>query len=278
MNKDREIIIVKKKKGHGHGHHGGAWKVAFADFMTAMFALFLVLWLVNQSSDVKAAIAGYFQNPLGNADEFGSSIIPGEGAQTQAPRPLPKPQVADLRRDRLQMLGQEIRQQLAATPEFKDMAQHLVVEVVKEGLRLQLLEDSAGIFFETGSAVPKPRTQDFLRALGARLATLPNGVVVDGYTDAKPYAAANGYTNWELSADRANSARRLLVEGGLNDAQLQGVRGHADRDLRSPSEPFAASNRRVTITMLLRRPGDPADTTLRRDTLAAAVPPMQVTP
>src|SRR5919201_2572259 len=107
MNRDREtIIIVRKKKAHGHGHHGGAWKVAFADFMTSMMALFLVLWLVTQSSDVRAAIAGYFQDPLGRADEFGSSIIQGEGAQAASPRPIPQPQITELRVDRLQVLGE----------------------------------------------------------------------------------------------------------------------------------------------------------------------------
>lgn len=278
MDKSREIIIVKKKKGHGHGHHGGAWKVAFADFMTAMFAMFLVLWLVNQSSDVKAAVAGYFQDPMGSAREAGASAIPGQGGQIAPPSARAQLVLTELRRQELQLLAKEIAEQMAEHPEFESLKEHLELTITEEGLRIQLLEDSTGIFFESGSAAPTSAAAAFLRLVGAELATLPNGVVVDGYTDAKPYAAANGYSNWELSADRANSARRLLVEGGLADAQLQGVRGHADRDLRSPSEPFAASNRRVTITMLLRRPGDPVDSTLRRDTLAARMPPMVVTP
>src|SRR5262245_65017760 len=113
MNKNREVpVIIVVKKAHGHAHHGGAWKVAFADFMTAMFALFLVLWLVNQSSDVKAAIAGYFQDPLGRADEYGSSIVKGEGAQTQMARPLAPMQILDLPSDRLQRIAEDIRQNL----------------------------------------------------------------------------------------------------------------------------------------------------------------------
>src|ERR671930_1359481 len=128
MNKDREtVIIVRKKKGHGHGHHGGAWKVAFADFMTSMMALFLVLWLITQSSDVRSAIAGYFQDPLGRANEFGSSILQGEGAQAMNPRPISQPQITDIRRDRLQVLGEQIRQELAQSVEFGDIAKQIEV-------------------------------------------------------------------------------------------------------------------------------------------------------
>jgi chemotaxis protein MotB len=252
VNKEREtIIVVRKKKGHGGGHHGGAWKVAFADFMTSMMALFLVLWLVTQSSDVRAAIAGYFQDPLGRASEFGSSIIHGDGAQAANPRPIPQPQITDLRRDRLQKLGERIRQTLVQAVQFGDVSQHIEIELTSEGLRIQLLEDSSGVFFETGSAKPRPVGTALLGLLGAQLATLPNSVMVDGYTDAVPYSNSQGtYTNWELSADRANTARRILVAGGLRDGQVAQVRGHADRDLRLPADPGAAINRRVTITMV----------------------------
>lgn len=270
MNKDREqIIIVRRKRRHGHAHHGGAWKVALADFMTAMFALFLVLWLVNQSSDVKAAIAGYFQDPLGRASEFGSSIVQGEGAQAAMPRPITEQQVTDLRRDRLLQLGDQIRRRILETPEFRDLATHLEIELTDEGLRLSLVEDSSGVFFETGSATPRPAAQAFLVALGAQLATMPNGVHVDGHTDAVPYSTKRLYSNWELSADRANAARRIIVAGGLPEPQVRQVRGHADRDLRYPDQPTAPANRRVTITMLF---GEPPVVTPARDTLAATIP------
>ncbi len=156
VNKEREVPvrIIFKKKGHGHGHHGGAWKVAFADFMTAMFAMFLVLWLISQSSDVKSAIAGYFQDPLGRSDEFGSSIMPGEGAQTQSPRPMTAQQVIDLRRDRLRYVAEQIKQEIRETPALAEIADHVEVEITEEGLRIQLLEDSTGVFFELGSAAP----------------------------------------------------------------------------------------------------------------------------
>ena len=275
MNKDREqIIIVRRKKVHGHAHHGGAWKVAFADFMTAMFAMFLVLWLVNQSSDVKSAIAGYFQDPLGRADEYGSSILPGDGAQSSSPRPIADRQITDLRRDRLLTLAETIRKEMAETVEFKDLAANLEIELTDEGLRLSLVEDSLGVFFETGSAVPRPLAAAFLARLGAHLASMPNPVVVDGYTDAVPYSARNGYTNWELSADRANAARRVLTGGALPDAQIRQVRGHADRELRHPDRPTAAANRRVTITMLF---GD-AEHAATRDTLASRLPAGRLAP
>lgn len=264
MNKAREQpIIIVKKRAAGHAHHGGAWKVAFADFMTAMFAMFLVLWLVNQSSDVKAAVAGYFQDPLGRAKEYGSSIMPGEGAQTQSPRIMSPSQVIDLRRDRLQRVAETIRQEIREVPALSQIADHIEIEITDEGLRIQLLEDSSGVFFQTGSAVPKPAGAEVLRVLGKELGGLPNAVVIEGHTDARPYHRSDGYSNWELSTDRANAARRIMLVGGLNEAQVQQVRGWADRKLRDPTHPMADANRRVTITMLLpptatrARPGTP---------------------
>lgn len=276
MNKDREmIIVVRRKKAHGHGHHGGAWKVAFADFMTSMMALFLVLWLITQSSDVKAAIAGYFQDPLGRADEFGSSIIQGDGAQAANPRPITQPQITDLRRDRLQVLGEQIRKVLERSVEFGDIARQIEIDLTGEGLRIQLLEDSSGVFFETGSAHPRPLGTALLGLLGQQLATMPNAVMVDGYTDAVPYSNAQAaYTNWELSSDRANTARRILIAGGLREMQMAQVRGHADRDLRNPADPSAPSNRRVTITMLFDEPaaGSLAAGPLNQGALGASPP------
>jgi chemotaxis protein MotB len=277
VNKAREQpIIIVKKKVHGHGHHGGAWKVAFADFMTAMFAMFLVLWLVNQSSDVKAAIAGYFQDPLGRANEFGSSIMPGEGAQTQSPRVMSPRTVIDLRRDRMRAVAEQIRQQLREVPALAELVEHVEIELTEEGLRIQLLEDSTGVFFETGSAVPKPAGAQLLLFLGKTLGGQPNAVIVEGFTDARPYHRADGYSNWELSVDRANAARRLMQGGGLNPAQIQQVRGWADRKLRDPEHPLADANRRVTVTMLL--PEAAADSLaaapeLRVDSMSAGMAP-----
>lgn len=279
-NKDREIPvrIIYRKKGHGHGHHGGAWKVAFADFMTAMFAMFLVLWLVNQSSDVKAAVAGYFQDPLGRADEFGSSIVPGEGAQAQVARPLDMRDVVDLSKDRMQTMAQRLMSAVEDVPALDGLEQYVSVKLTDEGLEIQLLEDSLGVFFNSGSPDPSLRGRQILALIGRELGALPNPIRVQGYTDARPYTGRAGYGNWELSADRANAARRILTRNGIDDAQVIEIRGHADRDLHEPSDPFAASNRRITITVLFT-PEDLAQAarsdSARAHPDSAAAPPAQ---
>ncbi len=253
-NKDREqpIIIIKKKVA-GHGHHGGAWKVAFADFMTAMFALFLVLWLVNQSSDVKSAIAGYFQDPLGRANEFGSSIVPGEGAQTQMARPLAPAQIVDIRIDRLIRLAEDIREKLGKVPLLDSLRNRVEITMTDDGLRIELLEDSTAQFFQSGSAMMSPHGRELITLIGRELAQDSNQIQIEGHTDSRPYASTTGYSNWELSADRANAARRILGEGGVASQRISEIRGMADRELRYPNAPFDPRNRRVTITVLLDR-------------------------
>src|SRR5690242_5217284 len=168
VNKEREvpIRIVYRKKAHGSSHHGGAWKVAFADFMTAMFAMFLVLWLVNQSSDVKSAIAGYFQDPLGRADEYGSSIMKGDGAQTQVARPLSPADVVEMRRDRLQSMAKRLSEQIAQQPSLEGVKDKIEIRMSDEGLEVSLLEDSVGVFFELGSAAPSLKGRQILALLG----------------------------------------------------------------------------------------------------------------
>jgi chemotaxis protein MotB len=275
MNKDREvpIRIIVRKKGHGGGHHGGAWKVAFADFMTAMFALFLVLWLINQSSDVKSAIAGYFQDPLGRANEFGSSILPGEGAQASTPRALSLHDVIDLRRDRLQKLADQIAARLEETPELASVRDFVEMKLTDEGLEIQLIEDPDGVFFQTGRPIPSGRGREILTLLGAELGALPNEVRIDGYTDARPYADGRRYSNWELSADRANETRRILSESGLGPGKVREIRGHADRNLREPADPYSARNRRITITvMLAQTEPPPAGTAIDSTKVAGAAP------
>lgn len=264
MNKEREVpvrIIVRRKKVHGGGHHGGAWKVAFADFMTAMFALFLVLWLVNQSSDVKSAIAGYFQDPLGRADEFGSSIMPGEGAQSPSVRPLTPPEVVNLRRDRLAFVAAQLEERLEGVPELADVKSFVEITMADDGLRIELLENATGVFFETGVATPSAEGRRLLEVLGAELAALPNELRIEGHTDARPYSGRGGYTNWELSADRANMARRILGEAGVPSDHIAQIRGYADRALRLPDQPLADANRRISITVLLGPTGAPGDST-----------------
>ncbi len=275
-NKDREVPvrIIYRKKGHGAAHHGGAWKVAFADFMTAMFALFLVLWLVNQSSDVKSAIAGYFQDPLGRSDEFGSSITPGEGSQAAIVRPLKPADVVDRRRNRLQVMADRMENDVQSMPELQAVADKIQIRVTDEGLEIQLLEDSLGVFFESGNALPSMRGRQILALLGHELSGLPNPVLIAGYTDSRGYHRADGYSNWELSADRANTTRRILNINGVHDERFSQIRGFADNDLKDPGHPFAADNRRVTITMMYM-PEDSTETA-PSDTTAApagAAPP-----
>lgn len=251
-------IIIIRKKSHGEGHHGGAWKVALADFMTAMFCLFLVLWLINQSSDVKSAIAGYFQDPLGRADEYGSSIMPGEGAQTMMVRQRPEADVLNLRRDRLQTMAKQIEKKIEQTPDLKRLKKHIEIFLTDDGLRIELIEDSSGTFFEKGKANPTVSGQDVLKLLGAELGALTLPVRIEGHTDALPYRGTGAYTNWELSADRANAARRILTDSGVHSEMVTQVNAMADRILRIPGDPFSPRNRRVTITMLLEAPNEGA--------------------
>jgi chemotaxis protein MotB len=251
VNKEREVPvrIIFRKKHHGHAHHGGAWKVAFADFMTAMFAMFLVLWLISQSSDVKSAIAGYFQDPLGRSDEFGSSIMPGDGAQASTVRPLRPADVVDLRHNRMQMIADRIERKIQEVPGLESVRDKIEISMTDEGLQIQLLEDSLGVFFQSGDARPSLRGRQILALLGHELAEMPNPVLIAGYTDAQPYRRADGYSNWELSADRANAARRIMLINGVPESRIAQIRGFADRQLRDPAHPLAAGNRRVTITV-----------------------------
>ena len=214
MNREREIpvrIIIRRKR-HTAAHHGGAWKVAFADFMTAMFALFLVLWLVNQSTDIKSAVAGYFQDPLGRANEFGSSILPGQGAQASMVRDVTKPNdVVNLRRDRLMEVAKRIEERVNQAPELADVKKYLEVQLTDEGLNIQLLEDSTGVFFESGRSAPSTRGHAILELLGSELGALPFPVRIEGYTDARPYAGQKSLQ--QLGAERGSRQRRAAHHG-----------------------------------------------------------------
>jgi chemotaxis protein MotB len=248
VKSDREQIIrVVRKKRRAHAHHGGAWKVAFADFMTSMMALFLVLWLVTQSSEVRTAIAGYFQDPLGRAKEFGTSVIPGEGQPLLPSQPSIQLNMSDGRRDRLMQLSSKIREALPDTAGLAGLREHVEIEITAEGLRISLLEDSTDVFFASGNPAPLPRAVILFEAIGRVLGATGYQVIVEGHTDALPYNGRSGYDNWELSAGRANSVRRALLQGGLTQPQVSAVRGFADRDPRIAADPYAPQNRRVTI-------------------------------
>jgi len=229
----RPIIVIKKKGGHG-GHHGGAWKVAYADFVTAMMALFIVLWLLNSSVKVKKAIAGYFNDPKSSSKETGSDRV---GTDDNIP----------IDRKNVDKLKEQIEKAIKEQKDLDKLAKQIEITITPEGLRIELIEDKKGTFFESGSAKLSRTGQELLGMLASQLKTLPNHLLLEGHTDAQPYSSDNGYTNWELSADRANAARRVLQQDGVGSGQISQVRGFADQLLRVKDDPLDPTNRRISL-------------------------------
>jgi len=229
----RPIYVIKKKAAH-HGYHGGAWKVAYADFVTAMMSLFIVLWLMSTSDQVKKAIAGYFNDPKGSAAQTGSAASAAS-------------EIVSIDRDNVEKLKQEIQKAILKQAELTKLSKQIEMTVTGEGLRIDLIEGSGGTFFETGSPRLSGNGVQLLDLLAGQLKTLPNHVLIEGHTDAQPFSSDSGYTNWELSADRANSARRLLQTAGIGVGQISQVRGYADQSLRVPADPLDPSNRRISL-------------------------------
>ncbi len=227
------IIIIKKKGGHA-ARHGGAWKVAYADFVTAMMALFIVLWLLNTSQDTQKLIGGYFSDPTGKGKEVGTGKH-GSG------------ETVNLRKDDMPKLKEEIERAMKKLPEFQALKSQVKLIVTSEGLRIELLENDAGMFFRSGSPEPTGKCQELLAMLAKQLGDLPNKLLIEGHTDSTPFGADGNYTNWELSGDRANAARRLMENGGLKNGQVAQVRGFADQNLLIPTDPANARNRRVSV-------------------------------
>ncbi|HEX3104409.1 MAG TPA: flagellar motor protein MotB [Terriglobales bacterium] len=236
MDAPRPVIIIKKKASHS-GHHGGAWKVAYADFVTAMMALFIVLWLLNTSKPVKEAIAGYFRDPSGTAGKLAaSSEGPGEKF---VPTPVPNEDMGKLK--------DEIEKAMRRLPNFDKFKNQIEVKVTPEGLRIELLESATGTFFNLGNRTPNANGRELLDMRAGELGKLPNKISIEGHTDSKPFSGKKDYGNWELSTDRANSARRLMQEQGLGAKQVAQVRGFADQLLRVPKNPDDPSNRRISL-------------------------------
>jgi chemotaxis protein MotB len=282
--KNTAVVIVKKKRGHGHGHHGGAWKVAYADFVTAMMAFFLVLWIVGQSKPVKAGVAGYFRDPGVLEQARSTGILPGgnEGVSPNATPKVESPQGIKVQtadeRAALEKKAATLRQMLARTPEFKSLLEQIEIQVTSEGLRIELIETSDSLFFDTGSAVLKPETVRLLTAIAGELSSLPNPIVLEGHSDSRRYSTSGVYSNWELSSDRANAARRVMEQGGLHPGQIGEVRGYADTRLRVKANPLDPRNRRVSIVVANRMlPSQAeaavADANSGRPTLAPALAP-----
>jgi chemotaxis protein MotB len=235
---NRPIIVIKKKSGHGGGHHGGAWKVAYADFVTAMMALFIVLWLMSSSVKVKKAVAGYFNDPKGTASLMGTTM---PGSQTE------ETTVDVNNQKRLEDLKKKLEDDIKAKKDLEKLSKQIEITITPEGLRIELIEGKNGTFYQSGSAQLSDSGQELLALLAGELKTLPNSLLIEGHTDATPYSTQGDYGNWELSADRANSARRLLQQDGVRADQVGQVRGYADQLLRIASNPYDPSNRRITI-------------------------------
>jgi len=233
MQNVKPIIVIKKVSGHA-GHHGGAWKVAYADFVTALMALFIVLWLMNTSEHVKKEIAGYFNDPSGSSSKIGSEMVgtARNFAVTQ---------------DNIQNIKEQIEQAIRAKADLNNLQKHVEMTITPEGLRIELLETKDGTFFQTGSTKLSPSGSEFLQLLAGELKKLPNKLSMEGHTDALPYASTDGYSNWELSTDRANAARKLMQQNGLRADQVEQVRGYADQQLRVKSNPLDPSNRRISL-------------------------------
>ncbi|HUK25972.1 MAG TPA: flagellar motor protein MotB [Terriglobales bacterium] len=233
MDKKRPIIIVKKKAGHG-GHHGGAWKVAYADFVTAMMALFIVLWLMNSSKQIQEAVGGYFKDPSGTSKQVGTDQR-GSGENFT------------LTKDDMPKLKEQLQKELRRLNDFDKLKNQIEMTITAEGLRIELLETASGTFFNSGSPSPNADGTALLGLLAQELGKLPNHLSIEGHTDSKPYTGGRDYGNWELSTDRANAARRLMQQNGVRLDQVTQVRGYADQMLRNLKDPLDPSNRRISV-------------------------------
>jgi chemotaxis protein MotB len=242
--KAQPIIVIKKKGGHG-GHHGGAWKVAYADFVTAMMALFIVLWIVGQSKQVKEYIANYFKDPGaffentkgGGAFEFNKVASGDRLAEENLKR----------QEEELKEMGEKIMDQMKKAPALSELVKQIKMEITPEGMRIELVEQSESFFFEIGTAQLKGDAAKVLAIIAKELEKLSNHIIIEGHTDSRKYQRDDGYTNYELSAERANSARRVLMKAGFAEAKLDQVIGYADKHLRNSKNPLDVVNRRISI-------------------------------
>lgn len=264
---DEQPIIVKRVKKKVGGHHGGSWKVAFADFATAMMAFFLVLWLTATATpEQKEAVQGYFRDPVGFTqggsttpiDLGGStSVIDQRAPDTETPIRLDEQEIESLA-DQLELrqmeeLFQDLQEQIRQSETLQQFKDQLLIDITDEGLRIQIVDRSQRPMFDSGSAVLKYYSQDILFELAKPLGSVNNKLSITGHTDATPFAGRAGYTNWELSADRANTARRALVAGGVSAGQIARVVGLSDSVLFDQDNPTAPVNRRISIIVLNKK-------------------------
>lgn len=306
--KKLQPIIVKKIKKGGHGHHGGAWKIAYADFVTAMMAFFLLMWLLGSTTEGdKKGIADYFNSPLklsllggGSGSGDSSSIIRGGGTdlsrttgqvkqgEVEAPRRSINLQAlrAEQRRaeaSRLAALKEKVEEVLASNPRLAAMKSQIRLDMTPDGLRIQIVDEHARPMFDSGRAIVQPYMRDLLQQIGAVLAEVPNRLTLEGHTDAKPFAGGErGYSNWELSSDRANASRRELVAGGLPDDRVLRVQGLASSNPFDREQPDGPANRRISIIVMNReaeerffRPGTEVEAPQAANPVAPLAPPIE---
>lgn len=324
---DGAIIIIKKaKKRHGHAHHGGAWKVAYADFVTAMMAFFLLLWLLNATTEEqRLGIADYFAPSVapdatsGSGGMLGGTTVQSEGAMqdqstspsvtielttpvegdgedvghgaqpdegtTEAPdtettaSAMPAPDAAtpapdaevqtpsdaeaqklieELEEEQFREAEHQLRQAIQQVPDLKSLAQNLIIDRTPEGMRIQLVDQDQVSMFPLGSADMMDHTRKLLGLVADVIAHMPNKISISGHTDSKPFANDKGYSNWELSADRANASRRELLAMGVDPARIAYVTGKADQDPLLPNDSANPRNRRISIVLLREHPDSPA--------------------
>lgn len=256
--KEAEKFIIKKprRRGFHEAPHGGAWKVAYADFVTAMMTLFIVLWIIAHNQNVRSSVAQYFRNPsavfTGSSGVLDGSagVLPMDGANSEA---------ASMNGDstggegataseveKLRIEGEALSWAVAGTPNLSKFKDQIQITLTKEGLRIELIEQAEGLFFDIGSARLKEEAVQLLKLIAGRIGAFENHIVIEGHTDSRSYNR-NGYDNWDLSTDRANAARRVLEQAGIGVKQIVSVNGYADRRLKTPENPLDFSNRRVTI-------------------------------
>ncbi|MBA1202874.1 flagellar motor protein MotB [Pseudomonas capeferrum] len=291
---NNQPIIIKRVKRFAAGHHGGAWKIAFADFATAMMAFFLVLWLMSTATpEQKISIAGYFQDPIGFMESGTPYVIDLGGSPELAPEKTINPEqksdpttetsipidqntvenmAEQVERERLELLLQELQNKVEENPELQKFKDQILFEITQDGLRIQIMDAENRPMFDIGSARLQPYFEDILLAMADTIKAVPNKISVSGHTDAKPFAGSGGFGNWELSSNRANAARRALVAGGYPDEQVARVVGYASSSLFDRKDPFNPVNRRIDIIVLTKK----AQRTIEGE--QGTPPPPQATP
>ncbi len=271
---DKQTIIIKRVKKVAGGHHGGAWKVAYADFVTAMMAFFLLLWLLSVTTNVqKQKIADYFaptdpriaQDQSGSGGILGGTTLSPEGAKTDDS--VRKPNTADSEDEEknndkqdaaldkqdeksFKDTAENIKQSIEAVPELKEYMPNLLIDMTPEGLRIQIIDQANKPMFQIGSATPLPQTVKLLSLITGVIKDLPNKISIRGHTDSTQYGKDAAYTNWELSADRANASRRVMLSAGYDTTKIENVQGKADREPLDAKDLASARNRRISLIIL----------------------------